>query len=331
MALSTISLDQVLNVICAKGIPDPRVQPSGYGDDLALELGNETMADLLTERFNWKFNRGVARPIYTNTWQQDYPQPAQAAGIIGWGEDCDIVDINNTVFPKPLNWDGAITWKRQLTRTSQTRWRPSNICWMYNADLSYGTWPGSGVIFHPLLGNNAPAGQNPIMSMIDANGNYLILTTFGTTGSAQPMAVAAAPEGTVVADGSCAWTVVSGTSQGFRLDWLPNATGPTYQILPYYQIDPPKFSATTGLLTPIPDSFSRHFFTGMEAACFKASPNPGDKARGQIAKIDWLNALELMIKQGNREPDAYGMIPATSVVERRWGNEGMRTADQPFG
>ena len=84
MGNSTLSLQTVYDAIVAKGIPDPRMNPSGYGDVLALELGSEVMADLICERFNWKFNRGVAQPIYTNSYQQDYPQPAQQAGPIGW-------------------------------------------------------------------------------------------------------------------------------------------------------------------------------------------------------------------------------------------------------
>ncbi|MBA0087514.1 MAG: hypothetical protein HRJ53_21220, partial [Acidobacteria bacterium Pan2503] len=118
MAVSSRTLQGVYNVICAQGIPDPRAQGSGYGDDLALDLATRVMADLITERFNWKFNRAVANPIYTNSWQQDYPQLAQPGGPIEWGEDCDILDVNNTTIPKPLNWDGSITWVRQLTRTS---------------------------------------------------------------------------------------------------------------------------------------------------------------------------------------------------------------------
>ncbi|OYV36708.1 MAG: hypothetical protein B7Z80_14865 [Rhodospirillales bacterium 20-64-7] len=89
MGNSSISLQSVYDAIAAKGVPDPRAVPSGYGDILALELATQVMADLICERFNWKWNRAVAAPIYTNSYQQDYPQPAQTAGVIGWGEDCD--------------------------------------------------------------------------------------------------------------------------------------------------------------------------------------------------------------------------------------------------
>jgi hypothetical protein len=334
MPSSTVSLEYCLDTIAAKGVPDPRNQPSGYGDTLALELGTEVMADLLAgavnargevTRFNWKFNRSVAAPFQLNSWQQDYPQPAQAAGIIGWGEECDIIDINNTAIPKPLNWNGAVTWKKQLPRTSLSRWRPTQICWMYNNTLGFGTWPGANTIISPLNGN----ASNPILSMIDKNGNLLIVSIFGTTGSSAPFLPASSIEGAAVVDGTVTWSVVSPTSQGFRVDWLPNQSSPNYQIVPIFQIEPPKFTKVTQTLSPIPDSFSRHFLTGLEAAMYKASPNPGDLKRGQQAKADWMGSLLVMTGQGNKEPDAFGIVPITQPVEIRWQNDGLYTADRP--
>jgi hypothetical protein len=338
MPSSTYSLEMVFDTLAAKNVPDPRGGPSGYGDQLALELGSEVMADLLggavnirgdITRFNWKFNRAVASAFQLNSWQQDYPQPAQPGGIIGWGEDCDIVDINNTIMPKPLNWDGAITWRKQLTRTSLSRWRPCEICWMYNKDLSYGSWPGPNKTFYPLL-TVGPNPQNPIMSMIDAQGNLLIVTGFGVTGAAAPVLAAKSPEGATVTDGSVIWTVVDPTSQGFRVDWLPNQTSPNYQLIPYYQIEPPKFSTFGQMLDPIPDSFNRHFFRGLEAAMYMASPNPGDLKRGQGARAEWMASLLVMTGQANKEPDAYSLVPKTQPVERRWQNDAPYTADQPY-
>src|SRR5665213_3353402 len=137
MGNSTIKLATVYNTICAQGIPDPRLNASGYGDALALRLANDVMADLVCERLNQKWNRATALPIYTNSWQQDYPQPAQPAGAIGWGEDSDLIDINNTVIPKPM-WHPK--WRRGLTRTSSNSPARAiqNLCWMENRTLSLG-------------------------------------------------------------------------------------------------------------------------------------------------------------------------------------------------
>lgn len=331
MAVSTYTLADMLDIICSSGkVPDPRHLPAGFGDALALNLGTQVMADLITERFNWKFNRQVAPPFYTNTWQQDYPQLAMPGGPIEWGDDCDIVDINNTTLPKPRNWNGAVTWKKQLTTTSVTRWRPSNIAWMYNADMIWGAWPGANTVIYPLLGVNAPAGQNPLLNFIDSNGNYLILKTFGTTGSTAPAAAPNAVEGTPLNDGSVVWVVVSGQSQGFRLDFPSNAAGPTYQIIPSYQLAPMKFTTLQQLLSPIPDSFSRHFRRGLEALCMQESPDPKMKQQGDESYAIWQKAMIDMISQANKEKDAYRMMPETSPVESRWNDVRPITADNPY-
>lgn len=329
MAVSTMTLAIALDTLAAKGIPDPRNQSGNYGLTLALRLGTRVMSDLISPRYNWAFNRAVAAPFYTNSWQQDYPQPANAAGPIAWGDDVDYVDINNPTIPKPLNWDGALTWRRGLSRTSITGWRPRNICWMYNSQLSWGTWPGASTTYFPLV-TTGKVSQNPIMNFIDKNGNYLILTTFGTTGLTAPFAAVNALEGVTVNDGSCVWTVVSGSSQGYRLDTLPSATGMTLQILPYYQLASPNFATIQQTLAPIPDDYSTYFDTGLEFQCLMASPNPGDLNRTKADYQQWLKGLESMMKQANKSPDIYGMVPATSPVESRWDNQGPRTADRPF-
>lgn len=316
----------------AKGVPDPRNTPSGFNLQLALELGSEVMAALITERFNWKWNRAVATPFNTNCWQQDYPLPASALpdGLIAWGEDCDIIQINSSLVPKPLNWDGAITWRRALTRTSLSRWRPTQICWMYNQDLTFGAWPGPETVLYPLLGATAPQGTNPLLNFVDANGNLLVLSEFGTTGASEPSAAAEALEGTLVTDGTAQWEVVDPTSQGFRLDWLP-PSGQTFQIVPIYQLAPPRFAKLGQTLAPIPDSFSRYFFEGMEVAMRRATPDPAQKQSIQEALALWAASIPTMKQQGDQEQNSYGLVPATCAVETRWGWGGPITADSPYG
>jgi hypothetical protein len=335
MGVSSISLATVLDVIAAKGIADPRHQPSGYNISLALELASEVMAALITERFNWKFNRAVATPFNTNCYQQDYPLPASAlpAGPIAWGEDCDIVQINSSQVPIPLNWDGAITWRRALTSTSLTRWRPTQICWFYNEDLNFGDWPGKNVTIYPLLGPTAPVGQNPVLNFVDANGNLYVLVepaVAGHTGNTEPVSPAGTAEGTLVTDGTLTWEVVSPSSQGFRLDWN-TPSGQTFQIVPSYQLAPPRFTTIGQLLTPIPDSYSHHFFEGMEIVMKNAGPDPSRKQSVAEMLAQWADLKAKMMSQGDQEPNAYGLIPATCAVETRWGWAAPITADNPYG
>lgn len=335
---STYTLRSVLDGLIARGMPDPTKAPSGIGNTLALELANDTMADLITERFNWKFNSALATPFLTNSWQQDYPQLAQPNGTIGWGEDCSQVDINNTMIPPPI-WQ--VTWRKALPRISSFEsFRPPpgwQIAWLYNRDMNFGIWPGPHMVYGPLLtGGVVP--QNPIMSMIDQNGNLLIVTGFGTTGSVAPSLPTGSTEGLTVVDGTVTWTCVSPNSQGFRVWPLPNATGPVYQMCPTYQLEPPKIATIGQLLNPIPDSYIRHFRRVYRYHSLADSPDPKlqkEWAEGQMPGQGgvprYLIPLLEAAKQGDKEQNSYGLVPATSPVENVWPNTaGYRTADNPM-
>jgi hypothetical protein len=407
----------------------PTQQPGGDGVRLALTIGNDVMAAIVAERFNPKWNRATASPFYTNSYQQDYPQLELVD--IGWGEDVDKVDINNTAMPKPTNAGtagGGMIWRRQLSRTSLATWPVNQICWMYNQDMVYGqnsatlgnpaswgaaSWPGPGVTLNPQI-TPGPVIQNPILSMIDANGNLLIvpgpvtaplvtaneppltvayaqrqvddgLVTLFILGSAVPSWItvgqtfvqvalsdtrfngiyeiiststgysigghtyygisyvqtqvtaiaqepvtgtaaypgpalaAGAAEGTVVLDGTVPWTVVAPMSQGFRVSPLPNASGPVYQITPYYQMLLEPMETLQSFINPIPDDQKYVFQEGVEWMCKKGSPNPADRAEAMKMWPLWLKSLEGLLKQNDREPDAYGAIPGSSVVESVYG------------
>src|SRR5271156_467289 len=423
MGNSTTTLQSIYDWAKAKGIPVPTDQPGGYGTRLAVEIGNNVMSAIVAERFNPKWNRAIAAPFLTNSYQKDYPQIGLVD--IGWGEDVDVIDINNTSFPKPLNTPVSMIWRRQLSRTSINQWPPNQICWMFNSELSYGTWPGPGEVYNPQL-TPGPVIQNPLMSMIDANGNRLIVTTLGTTvkapaaaavaptygqivggglvilyvlgatppswlvpginvsiqvsdynlqpgvpvevtgvstgtviggqtyyglsyvlpnapivaqeaitGSAQqyvgvPLLPNASAEGTTFNDGSVVWTVVSPNSQGFRIYPLPGATGPVYQITPYYQMLLQKLTNLQSLINPIPDDQRYIFQEGVEIMCKKGSPNPNDRAEAMKDWPLWLGALVKLLKENNREIDAYGAYPANGVVESVYGVfRGLRNPQDP--
>ena len=324
MGSSTIKLVSAFDYVAARGVPDPRAGAGGYGVQLALRLGQQVMNDLIAERFNWKWNRAIAAAFLTNSYQQDYPQIGLQA--LGWLETCAVVDINNTQVPPPL---GTATVRRDLARAGMTLGygpggvRNQQVSWDYNRNLQFGKWPGPGVTFSPLI--TAQVVQNPIMSMVDANGNLLIVTTFGTTANVPPTNVAPllppnTAEGTTVVDGTVVWTVVSPNSQGFRVFPLPGPTGPVYQFTPIYQQKAPTLlNLSTSTLDPIPDDYSNVFFTGVEWQCKGASPNPAERKEFKDNYPLWLKSLEDARKQGDREADAYGMLPASSPVDNVYG------------
>lgn len=326
MGNSATKLQTCYDQIRAEGIDIPTDRPGGYGTLLAIEWGNDVMAEIVAERFNWKWNRSIASPFLTNSYQQDYPQIGLTS--VGWLEEADRLDVNNTSNPQPLNTPGGITVVRQISRTSLALWPINKLCWMYNYELSYGTWPGPGVTFYPLI--TSLVKQNPIMSMIDVNGNRMILTTFGTTGSSAPSAAANAAEGTLVPDGTAEWTVVSPNSQGFRVgNSLPGATGPVYEITAYYQNILQKMSSLGSLINPIPDEYSYLFKDGLKNRCKRGSTDPNRRAEGMKEYPLWIEAMAKMRGQANREPDDYVALPSSSPVESVYGPWGRRNPQDP--
>jgi hypothetical protein len=275
------------------------------------------MGDLIMPRFNWKWNRKNAPPFLTNSWQQDYPQLGNKD--MGWLEEFDLIEINSTSVPVPM-WGSPDTMVyRQLSRTRLSAWRPMGLCWMYNRTMSYGVWPGAGVVYYPRI-STGPTQANPIMSMIDANGNLLIVTGFGTTGATAPVLPASTAEGETVTDGGVTWTVVDPDSVGFRLNCLPSQTQPVYQVCPYYQARAVRFTQIDGtMIDPIPDDQSRHFRRGYECYCLKSSPNPGDRARFIDAHQYWLQDMDQLRTEAAKETEAYGLIPATYPYADTWG------------
>jgi hypothetical protein len=314
MGSSTVKLQTVVDNVAAQGVPNPLNNAGGYATQLALDMANDCAADIIDQRFNWKWNSKLAPAFLTNSFQQDYPQLGNTD--IGWLEDADRIDINNTSIPKPIR---QLTVRRALSRTSYTTGPINQIQWLFNSEMQFGEWPGPGIVYTPPIGTN-PAVQNPLMSMVDANANLLILTGFGITGLVAPVLPAASAEGTTIADGTAIWTVVSPTSKGFRVSSLPGGTGPIWKVVPKYQMIAPRFTSLQQTLDPIPDDYERYFKTLYRIYCLQNSPNPEDRKQFAQERIDYLNALVGPRKQGDRESDAYAMYPENSVVESIYPN-----------
>ncbi len=298
----------------------PVMPAGGYSVNTALGIATDTMLEMIAERFNFKWNRERIPPFYTNSWQQDYAQLGSLfPAPIGWLEGAYWIDINNTALPKPTY---AIEVVRDLPVTSISGNPPGKICWLPNSQLVQGVWPGAAKLYTPPLGALITP-TNPPTNILDADGNILILTTYGTTGMLAPVVPANSLEGVTVNDGSCVWTVASPDSQGFRVIPLPPQQGVVYQVNVIAQRKAPAaFTAPGNLINPIPDDYAHHFRNGYIAGCHKMSPNPQMRAlyhgpRG--LREAWLESLLNVARQGDREPDNCGFIPDRSVIAAQGG------------
>ena len=309
----------------------PALAVAGQSDAPALSIANDVMNDMLIggpdgQIFPWKWNRARIKPFFTISWQQDYAQSGLTT--LRWIEHAFAIDINNTSQPKP-------TVRMEGHRDLEAEWRqwglPVKICWLPNDQLNYGTWgqssllniqglnnPGPGVVYTYPVGV-AQTPSNPTTQIQDANGNYLVLTTFGTCGSSAPSVAANSPAGATVADGSCVWTVVDPKGQGFRITPLPPLNGRVWLINPIAQNRPVTFTSLGQLLDPIPDDYVTHFKNGFFAQCYRRSPDAKVRAKFMQEHALWLKSLDNAVRAGNREQDDARFTPERGIMDSGYG------------
>ena len=337
MPNSTTTLASIVSYIRTFPELAPLIQSTAGGASLqpALTIANDVMTELIAQAFNWKWNRFRLPVFYTNSYQQDY-----ALGIVnlGWLEHGYIVDINNTATPQP-NW--PLETVKDLEASSQQYGRPGQVCWLPNDQLIYATWgasnPGNGFGPNPqpLQAISTPLGvtampQNPFLQVKDPNGNFWVVTTYGTTGASQPSwpttivyPTLAAPNtvATTVTDGSVVWTAVNPKGQGIRINPIPPAAGIVYQFQIIGQNRPFTFSGGPFLslgqtIEPVPDDFAKWFRDGCVAFAYEHSSESKLVAKAAAMKEKWYRSLMESRVQGDRERDNAGFYPATDILQQ---------------
>lgn len=315
----------------------------GYNSQAALDIMNDTMNYMLGVNFPWKFNEYIVPPFYTTSFQQDY------AVVDGSGNSIttlaylmagDVVDVNNTALAKA---NPQVQVVNDLPRTSSWSMQPTfwsalcfQVCTIPNNQLYYGVWGQANTGFGGQLGTaNGSRGNNPQASTAitnpiaggqsqpsnclnqiqDANGNLLLLTTYGTTGASAPVLAAGSTPGTTVTDGSCVWTVLDPLGSGFRVWPVPTQGGVVWQFNLRGQLKPPPpLTNLSTLLLPIPDEYIHVFRQG--AMAFAYSYSAEAKVAAQFAQqfTLWEKALEKGRIQADREPESHSFITSGGVV-----------------
>jgi hypothetical protein len=323
MGSSTVSLQSVVDLMKTMGSVSVSQAAGGFSALTWLAIGNDVLNDLVSQKFNWKWNSFKLPPFYTISYQTDYATVNQVG--IGWIENGTWEDVNNTALPKP-SW--TIEAVRDLQPTSFAASPPTKICWRYNNTLKQADWPGANVIYtNPLGAVSTPA--NPRTNILDASGNILLLTTYGTTGATAPNAGVNAAIASTVIDGTCVWTVCNPFAQGYRLIPMPPQSGVVYKIEPIGQRNPPRFTTLKQNIDPVPDDYASSFITGVYTYCHKYSTDPNLKKEFPTLRAMWLADIMSALKQGDRETDNAGFVPSRSVMAS--GDSGDVGPANPYG
>ena len=344
MPNSTTTIANILQHAKTFGEIAPILQSAAGGSSLqpALNIATDVMTELISQVFNWKFNRFLLPVFYTNSFQQDY---ALNVVNLGWLEHGFLLDVNNTAYPQPI-WPLEVV--KDLERTSMQYGMPGQVAWLPNDQLAYATWgatnPGSAnglngpnpqpnqVIGTPIGVTASPS--NPWLQVQDAFGNLWVVTTYGTTGATNPFSInlnpvfptSAAPTtvATTKTDGTVVWTAVNPKGMGIRVNPLPPQTGVVYQVNLIGQYRAFAFSngpytQLSQTIEPIPDDFAKYFRDGFVAMAYAHSPDKQVRGKYQDMFNMWKNALMDMRKQGDRERDNNGFYPSTPLMQATYG------------
>lgn len=309
MGNSSITLQKIVDSVRTIGDLTPLFDNAGgYASEPACTIATDTMAELLSQKFNFKFNRVKIAPFVLTSNQADYP--TVSLRTLGWIESAAVVDINNTSTPKPA-WPVEV--ERDLPFSTATGGRPAKVSWLLNNQLELGSWPGAGRVYtNPIGAPTSPA--NPPTAITDAAGNILSLTTYGITGPTAPAAASPVVIGSTVQDGSCVWTVCDPFATGFRVSGVPPQAGNAWLMRLFAQSKPPIFTSLPQTLDPLPDDNQQWFRRGFIAHAHEHSPDPAARSKFEQKQAEWMAAMVEAFKQANREPENYGFFPSTTIM-----------------
>lgn len=345
---STVKLQSIVDIAQVFGDLTPIFNVGGQTNQPALTIANDVMSEIIAQPFPYKWNEIVLPVFYTNSFQQDYaginPDGSSITNL-NWLERGIVIDINSTAQPKPWAY---VETGRQLTQATGglyntgTQTTMFKVNWFPNSTLYYGTW-GDADTGNGSLGNNPVAGSvytnplgaqsmptNPITQIQDANGNLLVLTTYGVEGSAAPLAGVNAAAGTVVfgIGATTRWTVVDPTGQGFRILPPPSQTGVVWQFNIVGQKRPVRFIGLGQTLDPLPDQFESYFRQGFIAQCYRYSPEAKIRAKFDKEWLMWKQGVIALRQEQDREQEENGFTLERGIMAR--GRSGWAGPRWPF-
>src|SRR4029077_18672632 len=172
---------------------------------------------------------------------------------------------------------------------------------------------------------------NPITQIQDANGNLLVLTTYGTEGTTAPLAPVNAAPGTVASGlgATTVWTVVDPNGAGFRILPVPSHTGVVWQFNIWGQALPIRFKILQDTLYPLPDKLEPNFRQMFVAQCYRYVEDPKIRAKFQDEWKLAVRALENCRSKEDMELEENVFTPDRGIMGQ--GNANNRSAQWPGG
>jgi hypothetical protein len=291
----------------------PVVGLAGYSTQPAVSFLDEVVKKILAKTNPWKWNAMPFPAFQSQPYQQDYPTNI-SQNVMGWLQAAVIADINNTANPIPILPINAVN---SLLPTMTTG-RPQKISWIANAVAQTAVWgrgrpsdPGPNVPYvNPLVLLGGGPSMNPLCAITDANGNILVVTTYGVTGTTAPLASVGAAAGTIVTDGSVVWTVMDPNGVALRIDALATFQSVVWEMRVLFQKKPPNITTLTQTITPIPDDLNYLVKQGFLCFCTKQT----DRSKFPAEFAQWMEDIQMAMGSSDREYCEYGFFPSAPIT-----------------
>jgi hypothetical protein len=273
-----------------------------YGVWGAPDVGNATLGN--NPKPGSVYTSPLASSVITASWLA-----SQATFTVTYIPNA--VTVSSTinvsgVFPNGYNGNWTVVSIDDTTNPSQ----PTITVTM---PVNPGVYQAGGII-----NNSAAASQpkNPITQIIDANGNFLVLTTYGTEGTTPPVLAKDALPGTKVSGtgATTVWTVLDPNGLGIRILDVPSQTGVVWQFNIVGQKPPVIFQSLNQKLTPLPDKYEPFFRAGFIAQAYRYSPEAKIRAKFETEWKFWLASLQGLREVQDRELEEYQFVPDRSVM-----------------
>lgn len=279
----------------ARAIPGlvPVLGVGGYGDQPALTIAADVLAEMLSPPSAWKWNRVLPAQFAAIAGQQDY---ATSLTNVAWLERCDRTETSSTALVKPVREVEAVRDLPPATMQGEAE----KICWIPNSQAICGTWSA---------GMAAVVGQQ----VRDPNGNVQVATAAGTAGATQPAWSTAS--GASVADGTITWQCANPLGIAWRLNRVPPHNANVWSHQPVYQAKPPALTVLAQNLTPLPDELGFAFRAGFAAHCYRQSSDEDAPKLATMWEARFITALRTALVGADRELAEYGLVPAVGLMD----------------
>lgn len=320
---ATVSIQSVVNLCRTHVELMPIADVGGFSNEPALSLANDTLQELLSQPFNWKFNSKTAPLLVTQASRQDYLFAGATAFTSKGGVGIDLASLN--AITESGNTVTVATLQDHNFTVGDTVYMLGNTVAAYNSTFSQtptsSGWTGGWAITATpttksfqfthvssgLANSGAPGitdcGWLESVTMTDVNATDAIPYVFTPKAvrSLQPSSTGGRPDKVAL---------VSETSGvlTLRLANIPSST--IYALAINYQMKAPQKTDLTQTWSPFPDEFGFVYRQMFLARCYRYL----DHRRADAEEARALVMIAKALGRDDTEDSEQYVSPSTTIM-----------------